>query len=562
MKTLVLTINNIKRFIRDWKSIVLLIGFPLIIVAAIFASFSPNELSVPIGAVDNTENFSYEDFEEASSSFADLKQYNNLQGCLKDIKKFKTYGCAVIDRIEGKNQYIINIYYDNTKEVIDKTILGGIRGVASNMQIRYSEERASQALNKIENLTQDIRSARTEVQETDRNLEREITNLDEKISSLRQTRNNLKVRLEEMDEDVNDAEENIETISETREEYYSNTSDQIEKVETSLNIAEQSTDQEIEELNNAQETVSEIDGRLDHYNDEIESDIEDVNEVIEDYRDFRTESRTYLAEINQTIRDLEQTKSELSTYRTRLQKLDRNLADMEEEYSKAADMEAEEVANFVETSRTRVYNPEKTKSNLLVLQTIFSTLLFLVSLFVSILISKFVTLNKIRSKAKKRIEVTPNTFLAEYISVYLTSLIIVIIPVICVLAFGEHFFKLKIMENTSKLSIILFIFCSSLINFGIASAHLIRDKSITLLIGSFTIVFMIFFSGFVLPIEMMSNIPKYIATVMPGNAAKEAFDILVLYNQPLKSAKSQIYMLVAWNIIFTGLALQTKKYRD
>lgn len=562
MKTLTLILTNLKRFVRNWQSVALLIGFPLLIVGTIFASFSPDSINVPVGAVDRTEDFNFTQFREASSEFADVKEYQGLENCTAEVREYKIYVCTVIDRIEGKDQFRMDVYYDNTREVIDRSVLGGIEEVANSMQVKYSRQRAAQALGEVRNLTQDIRSARNDVQETDQKLKNEVEDLNQKIISLRSTRASLKQQLEQMDENVNETDEDLEKLERTRQDFYTSIDLRLESLSSSLEEIDNETEREFEELNNAQQTLEETEEELDEYNSEMKNEINQVNQMISNYREFRSDSKRYLKQIDQTIKDLKETKRELSNYRDRLQNLDQKLANMEKKYSQASDMNAGEIANFVKVSREQLYNPDDTDSSLLVLQTIFSTLLLLVSLFVSVLISKFVTLNEINSAASKRIEVTPGTFVSKYISVYVTSMIIISVPILCVIAFGQYFFKLHIFSSMAQASLVLFLFCSALVNMGIASAHLIRDESITLLIGSFLIVFLIFFSGFVLPLEMMSPGPKTIASLMPGNMALEAFDLTVLYQQPLEIAKTHILALSAWNIIFIAAALQIKRMRD
>lgn len=562
MKVLTLVTINLKRFIRNWRSVALLVGFPLLIVGAIFASFSPAQKQVPVGTIDNTEEFDYGEFKDRASSFAEIQKYNNTSECVRDIKKYKTYVCTVISKVEDKEQYEMRVYYDNTREVIDNTILSGIKSITNNMQIQYSRRRASRALSEVGNLTEDIRDARSDAQEIDKELKRETSRLDKKIIELRNTRRNLKSRLQEMDEDVNETEEDINDFNERRKKIYSNLDSNITLINTLLTTASAQTSGNIQEIEKSEKKVEDVENQLENYNEEIKNEIEQVNEMIENYREFRKQSRTYLAEINQTIKELNNTKRRLKNYRDRIQKVDKKLGTMESKYSKASEMEAGEIANFVKTRNNKVYNPEDSDANLLILQTIYSTLLMLVSLFVSILISKFVTLNHINSKARKRVSATPHTFISEYFSTYLTSMIIITIPLTCVLLFGQYFFKLPIIQNLSSTAIILALFCSTLVNLGITSAHLIRDESITLLIGSFIIVFMIFYSGFVLPIEMMSTIPRTIASIMPGNTATQAFDLTILYKQPISAAKSQLTSLTIWNIILTATALKTKKLRD
>ena len=55
-KTIQLIKANLKRFIRDWKAISLLIVFPLILIGVVFVSFNPSGLrKVPVGIISVSE---------------------------------------------------------------------------------------------------------------------------------------------------------------------------------------------------------------------------------------------------------------------------------------------------------------------------------------------------------------------------------------------------------------------------------------------------------------------------------------------------------------------------
>lgn len=559
MKTPALILTNLRRVIRNWKSIILLTGLPLLIVGLIFVSFSPDSVKVKVGTVDKTENFSYSSFKDSIDSFADVEEFNNLGNCLKQLKSYRKHLCAVIDRPEDENQYKMNIYYDNTKEVIDRIALNGLEVAADSLQLEYSEQQASKALREIENVTEDIRSARKEINQTDQKLKKEIEKLDQKIESLKKTRNDLTTRFKQMDRNVNQAEEDIEELNKSRKEFYGPLKQRIDSLQDSLETIDNETDDDIEEVDEARKDLKKLDSDLDSYNENTKESIAQANLLISNYRDFREDSKKHLQEINDTIDQLRDTQRELSNYRDRLQKIDSRLKSMEEEYSSALEYEASEIAKAISVQNRRAYSPDKTSTNLLTLQTVYSTLLLLVALFVSVLVSMFVTLDEINSAARSRLDVTPGTFMSEYVSLFITSLILVIIPVICVIAFGNYFFQLPILAKIGGVSLTLLLFCSSLINLGITISYLIKDKSITLLIGSFLIISLIFLSGFVLPTEMMTAGPRLAAQILPVKVAQETFDLIVLYGKPISEIQTNIAILGAWTAAFGLSSLYLKK---
>lgn len=603
MKILALVITNLKRFLRDWKSLILLTALPLLIVGSIFLVFSPNTLNVPLGTIDNTENFSYEEFKQQASRFGNVKEYENVDNCIEDVKKFETYFCAVIDQESESSRYVMDLHYDNTKEVIDRTVISGVKQVANRMQLDYSEEQVSKALGEVNSLTTEIKSARTDLNkthnqleskeieindsinrlnETDEELKAENEGLEIKIESLRDTRNNLQEQRRSMDENLEDTEENINDISESRQEFYQTNSERINLIQTSLSEAQNSTDQDIEELNTAQRSVSQIESDLNAYNNEIKRDVETADNLISQYDELQEDSEDYIRQINDTIEDLENTRSQIRLYRQRIENTQENLrrtnkeinnyqkdirsteeelSRMESKYRDVSELKPGEVAEFVDIRNNRIYSPEGLEPNLIVLQTVFSTILFLVILFVSVLISTFVTLNEINSNARERIIITPRTFIIEYLSVLITSLLLISIPVLCVIAVGNVFFKISILPHLAGISAVIFLFSTTLANLGIGLAYLIREKSITLFIGSFMVIFLIFMSGFILPTEMMNTIPKLIASNLPGRISQNLFDMKVLHQQPLIEKPYELAKLGTWVIISTITTIKIKQKR-
>ena len=96
---------------------------------------------------------------------------------------------------------------------------------------------------------------------------------------------------------------------------------------------------------------------------------------------------------------------------------------------------------------------------------------------------------------------------------------------------------------------------------GISIAYLVKKESITLLITTFILVFLLFISGFLLPIERMSAIPAAIAKFFPGKLALNAFNMVVFYDQGLSVVVSTISLLCVWFFFLVITAVVIKKVR-
>ncbi|MDY6777773.1 MAG: hypothetical protein SVU32_03845, partial [Candidatus Nanohaloarchaea archaeon] len=394
MKTIPLTIANLKGFVRDWQSVLLLIGVPLIIIGLIFASFSPQGIKLPIGTVDRTQDFNYQRFQQSTSSFARLIQYRNLKNCADEV-----YACIVITKQQDSEQYEIQVFYDNTRSIIGRRITQNVKQVADLMQLDYSRQRASTVISEVRQLTQDIRELQTQVREAQRDIDQRIIEINRQIRELRQTRREIRRQIDQMDRQVQEVEQDIEQLEQMRQTYYQDTKQRINRIQLLLSNMGNMSGQNEYYASQMQRELQEAENDLETYNSEVKQEIDDINQLITDYEQFSTQTEQYLAEINQTIRDLERTRSELRAYRRDLEGLEQQLADMEQRYSRIASMSPSEVAGFISVTNRPAYLPQGSKTkqqgtsmivggNLVMLQTMYSTLLLLVALFVSLLVSK------------------------------------------------------------------------------------------------------------------------------------------------------------------------------
>lgn len=558
MKTLSLFIHDLKRFLRDWKSIALLTVFPLVIVVAIFLSFSPTSTMVPVGTVQEADGFDYSSFKSQAPKVADLRTYSSLEACLGELREYRVYACVMISPSSGSGKYSLTAYYDNTREIIDQTVLSGIRRAVRRMQISYSERQASVAISEIENQTREIEGARNEVNATVADIRVQISEINSSIDELRSTRIDIKTRLRELDEDVEDLEESAEDFERSRSRLYSNSSRRIENVSSSLSALQQSTNRNLTRVWRAQTELADLEQSLDDYNQRAKQEVDDIQSLVADYDAFREDSTDYLEQINTTIDELQATRTKLRNYTNRLRSIERDLARTQDRYSRASSRDPEDIARAVTFEKKRAFKTNPDSPSLVVLQSIYSTLLLMVSLFVSILISMFVSLNDINTPAGPRLESTPGTAIPRYLSSLMTSLTLTVIPILCVLAIGQFFLNLPITDRFAPAALALLMFSIILTNLGLALAQLIRNKSTTLLVGSFVIVFLIFFSGLVLPIEMMSTVPRTIASLLPGNVTMKAFDQAVLHGQRLQEGSVHYVILSIWSAISLGVSMQTR----
>jgi energy-coupling factor transporter ATP-binding protein EcfA2 len=158
--------------------------------------------------------------------------------------------------------------------------------------------------------------------------------------------------------------------------------------------------------------------------------------------------------------------------------------------------------------------------NLISLQTLFPTILFLIVIFISLLVSCFVTLQEINSTAAPRLNMIKGLFMPQILSNYLTSMIIISFPVFIVVILGHFLFKLPILDHTISSFTILFLMSST-----------------------FVLILLMFYSGFLLPVERMSSFASTVSLSMPGKLAVGSFAKVVFYRLPFSSIQYACFVL-------------------
>src|SRR3989338_10391501 len=137
IKTIPLLIASFKGFIRNWKSVLLLIVVPLILISTIFATFNPLGIQkTPVGLVLQNESMQLDDINDYVSSFLIITEYKDLDDCFKELKQYKQYVCFVIS-----NEYaiVLDVHFDNTRTPIIWEILAQIKGAIDYLQKQKSK---------------------------------------------------------------------------------------------------------------------------------------------------------------------------------------------------------------------------------------------------------------------------------------------------------------------------------------------------------------------------------------------------------------------------------------
>ena len=560
-KILTLTGATLKSFIRNWTSIVLLIIMPLILITLLFFSFNPNGIQkIPIGVISEYKELDIKSYENSYFSYLRISEYTNLAECTQNIKLHKEYICM---NIHGSSPIVVDIYYDNTQNVVIWEILERIKSSVDYLQKQKSKEQVSDFLVKFRDALGKLTALNQQIGTTNTQIDTYIYNVDNAIGELSSAKSDLSTTISEMDQDISDIKSTESDMRSSKNQMYSSTLSYINYYESTLS------------QNNLPYDTS-ARNNLNTYNNRIESQFSDVDARVSRYETASSKGKSYMNNIDGEIMQLRDIKSQLGQHKASLQKSKSDIDTVQGNFNGIGTLDAELLINPIVLYNTPTYIPQTSQVsksevvtandvikgiNLLSLQTIFPTMLFLIVLFLSLLVSNFIALSDINSPASQRIRLIRHISIYNMVSTYISSLIIVTIPMFCVLLMGSAIFQLPIFANFFNVFIILFMVASIFIMLGSLLAHMIRKESITLLATTFLLIFFIFLSGFILPTEKMSSVVGAASNAFPGKIGLNAFDKIVFYNLGTSSIVPELTLLTIWFIVMTVAVMIVRRIR-
>ena len=580
IKTIPLIRASLKGFIRNWRAIFLLIVFPLLLISAVFLSFNPDGLQkIPIGVTWSDVNVNIEEFENVVSSFLIITSFDRFEDCISELKRYKQYTCV---EVVQEKAIILNVHFDNTREPVIWEIIQRIKTAVDLLQKQKSQQIASDFITDFGNTVDKIHDFNNKLITTRSYLDEYIEETDDSIIELRNAKTELSDSIRAMDKDISSIKilksnvrsqkNNLYTYSYSQLNYIDNSAGQINNLEYPETLY----------LSSVKTGTDRLRDEIIAYNTLTDSYLIDIDNKIRTYEQRSNTGKQQIYKIDSKINGLQKIKQDLISFKSKLEDERKEIDSIYKEFKVIGELDPEILVNPLVIRNEPTYIPKVTQEaaerfisdkdssqaeklvkgfNLISLQTIFPTILFLIVLFLALLISSFICLGEINSSSNKRVRMIKGIFFHEFVAVYFSSLLIMILPLISVLLLGHYVFNIPIIENILLVMTIIFFLSSIFILVGMCLAYLIKNESITLIISTFILVFLIFFSGFLLPIERMSDVPNVLANNFPGKVSLSAFNKIVFYDQNISTILPDIHKLWMRLLSLTALALIIKKVR-
>ena len=579
INTIPLIAAILKGFVRNWKSILLLIVFPLMLIGTVFFSFNPNGLQkIPIGIVSQVDGFNLEEYQDTYLSYLYLQKYYTVDKCISALKVYKEYVC--IEVINESSAFLLNIYYDNTREPVIWEIIERIKATIDLLQKQKSKETAAGFLTKFNTNLNKLENFKGNLVSTNTKLDTYISGADSAIQLSSTAKSEASTAIKSMDSELNNMKTLRKNIDSKKKVYSDDTIIRVRAVDSLSSTVPNASSRQLTHLSYIKDENTQIKNQLNVYNEQTDRYLADFDNKIRLYELASSAGKQQLTTIDSGITKLNEIKNELQSYRNKISNAETEIINIQSEFDSIKKLDPESLVNPIVLRNKPTYVPEVSKQqlaaftgpnqaknivkgvSLISLQTIFPTILFLIALFLSLLISSFICLAEINSPVSQRIKLVKRIFLHQLLSVYISTLIIMIVPLFSVILLGDFLFKIAILANIKIVLVVLFLVSSIFIFLGMSLAYLIKKESITLLVTAFILVFLIFFSGFLLPIERMSNVASVLAANFPAKMGLAAFNKVVFYNQGFEAISHNIFVLSAWFLSLMIITLIIKKTKN
>ncbi|MGV8162137.1 MAG: ABC transporter permease [Candidatus Nanoarchaeia archaeon] len=561
----------LKSFIRNKTYILLLIVAPLILISAIFLSFNSEGLQkIPVGITGSANQFN---ITELSSVFNYLiiNQFDNVDECMASLKRYEQYAC--IEVIQREN-IIIKLYYDNTREPVIWEIIERIDSTIMLLEEVQSRRDVYSFLGEFNEVYERVGVYQSRMSSVARDIDLYIVEIDNTKNQLRQSRTELSTTLDGMDSDISQAKSSRQVIGNKKNEMYSESMNTLSNIDASTYYFNDSS-----AGYSIRSKTDDLRDEINDYNSDTNAQLYVLDSRIYSYELASSRGRGYVNEIGAGINKLDNTKQSLYTYKNEILETNQEISKIKQDMDLLRGLNVDSLVSPITMEGTPTYIPDYTSPsapnqtgeeqvqeimkgiNMISLQTIYPTVLFLILLFLALLISNFICLSEINSSSHLRIRLVKKVFFSEILAIFISSLIIVVIPLILILLTGDFLFKINVLDNMFQVLVILVASCSVFILMGMLLAYLIRKESITLLLTTFLLVFFIFLSGVLLPFERMSFVSNFMAVNFPTYLGLSAFNKTVFYEQSI-FATYYTEIMIVWILILFALVALVKKTRD
>ncbi|NTV23963.1 MAG: hypothetical protein HGA85_06365, partial [Nanoarchaeota archaeon] len=278
IRTIALIKANLKGFMRNWRSIFLLVIFPMLLIGLVFSSFSPEGLNrVSAGVIVSSPESK---MLVQGLDFLDVTEYGKLEHCLGELEKYHTYVC--IDT-KASDVLTLEIYYDNTRDPVIWEIIEKIKAAADIVQEQKSQQIAQDMLGGFSQIGTRIDLFKSSLQDVSTVLDTYAVKTDNSIIKLTQTRNDLSTELTSMEQDLADIKSSKAMLQSNKDSYYRTSTGSLNDVVSQAESLNVTTYPETYYVSSIIAQAKSAKSQLNAYNTEADQEFSSIDNKIQRY---------------------------------------------------------------------------------------------------------------------------------------------------------------------------------------------------------------------------------------------------------------------------------------
>ena len=191
---------------------------------------------------------------------------------------------------------------------------------------------------------------------------------------------------------------------------------------------------------------------------------------------------------------------------------------------------------------------------------LFFPLLFtLIIAFTSIILSNMFIIEQTHKQSYIRESITPTFDITFLLGDFIVSLGIVLFQVLILFVIGYSMFNLYIFNNFLYLLTISIIVSSIFVLLGMSLGYLIKSRHISILIATFTLLFLVIFSDILVPRELTGFLFKALTTLNPFVISNQLLFNKMVFSESIELAPVLIILLFFYLVLFSLIAYLSKK---
>lgn len=561
----------LKNFIRSRSALFVLFVLPLLLISGIFLSFNPNGMRpLPAGLIAQN-GLTVKDI-DSSLSFLRFSEYWDVPSCLRDLKLHRVYACA---KVYKTDKIIVQLYYDNTQdpviwEVVQKAQMA-VRDLANQQRTQTADNlvnslgpvgsslknmsnATSRTIGEVVSFHQQLDTAQVQLAQGSAQLNSDLVGMDQDIASARTSLSSARTA---RDQSVSDAQSAVSGLSSLVFAIQSSATNNATRAQAGLAVSDiNQLSTAVNQLSTASDTyLNDANAKLDSY----ASKSADGHRAVGQMRSYSSKLRIVSTQVSKMTTDLHQSKQqldELSASVDAFRGLDRTSL-IDPVVLEGAPVYVPHAADKANVTAAEIVHG----FNLLSYQTLFPNLLMLVVLFFTVLVSSFMTLSHLNAPAHVRIRIVPRSSVSDFFAIWISSMVIALSSVLAVYVLGLLVFQIGITASSVSFFLVVLAIALSMSLLGILVVYAVRTESMSLILSMFAVVGLLFGSGFILPIERMSDWAFSLAHLNPVWIGMDSFDRVIFYGAPVSSLGAQFVVLAGWFVLLGALVFVVKRWR-